>query len=317
MIVILTALIVLTPLTTYADSGYVEIEGRYPINVNGVPILPAVTAMYIQNGTHYISEYRRVVDIQRSILKYGDSLYIQNVGQTNTDINIQVGYKDNVSVILSNFGTHSWYDYNLRKPVTMNIKDVVVPGFTVAPITMGSQSSPILTGSSSFTLVEGGVIQPEEYYVGMRANFNFTPISQLCPTTQQSRYNEYWQSRPGSYVNSSMSYPAGATVLQEAKCSVRTNDSYVVIKKNPYSVSGRIEQSVQSIPDTLTNFTTQMNNKPTQIVSVPKNNPGPVLTKLGLPANLTTDGVYTTSFGTRVQINFYTPPNNIDQLNLS
>lgn len=85
---------------------------------------------------------------------------------------------------------------------------------------------------------------------------------------------------------------------------------------------GKIYDTVQSIPTTLNNTVNQINNslsnQPLALVYIPNNSQRiPQLAKLGLPSTITTDGIYKSSDGFKYKVVLYTPPTNVDQLNMT
>lgn len=79
-------------------------------------------------------------------------------------------------------------------------------------------------------------------------------------------------------------------------------------------------QQTATLTNTLNSQTatlqTNLSNKATEMLYVSSNNKT-ILSKLGIPLTASDGGVYTTNGGVRVQVIFYSPPTNLDQLSLS
>lgn len=118
-------------------------------------------------------------------------------------------------------------------------------------------------------------------------------------------------------------YDSYHTSNQYLQMSIDLNTSSVEVVILPdTSQVGKIYDTVQSIPITLNNTVNQINtslaNQPLALVYIPNNAQRTTqLAKLGLATNITTDGIYKSSDGFKYKVVLYTPPTNVDQLNMT
>lgn len=315
-------------LTIFVPPSYAApdgVEGVYAIPADGNLVLPDSAIVALCNGTHTITEVSYSLNVKHLI--YNNTtfpffgLYLPKPGVlviNDKEINLFSSSYDPTAAK----GVE--YKYNEVSSLT-DVQDYMgIRAINVLPeISFGKP----LTIAASKSFVYNYKVRLRPYvFSGINSfRLNFIPGErENVGHTYHYVYGADWRANPPcvSGFRGYVQMSSISNIIQHPSATF-LNGSYVKIERNTSNATIQVQDVVNQLPVTLnnavTNINTSLSNQILGTIQIAINSPQrtAILSQYGLASTITANGVYPSSQGGRYRVVFYSPPTNIDQLNLS